>query len=396
MGESAPNAAARIEVYVNDVALSGPFGARMRRGQVWVPVREVVEILGAYSELAVAARTITLHLGDREITLSLDDPSRAVLLGSTPMAQAKALAEILGVEYQWDEGQRRVLLRGQRPARPAPDDRAAPAAPGGIFDLTLSDFAGAAMPLARLAGRPTVLVIWASWSESRDRLSEWQTFYSRHRDTGFRLLAVAVDAAGAEVAKPYVDRARLGRRAALDERNLLGERLGFKSLPMIFLVDEQGNAAEADDDEQRIVRWLGARRRADRAAGTKADVSARESTQVVEKRLRADPDNPALRLQFADALADAGDWNRAARQYRRAAEVASPSPIALYRLGVALLKKGKSRQAAASWRRALKIEPDNEIIKKQVWAVENPERFYRGAIDLDWQRQQERRRRRRR
>ena len=396
MDESAPDASVRIEVYVNDVAVSGPFGARIRRGQVWVPVREVVEILGGHSALRLAARTITLRLGDRETTLSLNDPSRAVLLGSTPMAQAKALAAELGVEYQWDEGQRRVLLRGQAAARPATDDRAASAAPGGIFDLTLSDLAGAPMPLARLAGRPTVLVIWASWSESRDRLPEWQAFYNRHRDSGFRLLAVAVDAAGAEVAKPYVDRARLGRRAALDERNLLGERLGFKSLPMIFLVDERGNAAETDDDEQRIVRWLRAGRRADRAGGAKADVSPRESLQGIEKRLRADPDNPALRLQFGDALADAGDWNRAARQYRRATEVASPSPIALYRLGVALLKKGKSRQAAASWRRALKMEPDNEIIKHQVWAVENPERFYQGAIDLDWQRQQDRRRRRRR
>jgi tetratricopeptide (TPR) repeat protein len=100
-------------------------------------------------------------------------------------------------------------------------------------------------------------------------------------------------------------------------------------------------------------------------------------------------------LLFADALADAGEWSRASRQYRRAVEIASPAPIALYRLGVALLKQGKSRQAVARWRQALKIEPDSEIIKKQIWAVEHPERFYQGAIDVAWQRRQDRPRRRR-
>jgi tetratricopeptide (TPR) repeat protein len=397
MDEPAPEATAEIadiEVYVNDQLIGGPFGARLRRGHVWVPVREVVAALGGQSDLRIANRTMTLRLAGKQTALTLDDPKRAVLLGSTPMARAEALAELLGAEYQWDEEQRRVSLRRQPAAEPERPRREPQGTTGGILDLTLSDLSGGRMPLRRLAGRRSVLFIWASWSESRERLAEWQSFHSDHRDTGFRLLAVACDGAGAQAAKPYADRARLGRSAALDERNLLGERLGFKSLPRTYLVDEQGSVVEAEDDLRRIAQWVTGGRRGSRGGG-EAQVSPRESLQAIEKRLRGDPDNGALRLRFADALADAGEWARATRQYRRAAESSSPTAIALYRLGVALLKQGKSRQAVAPWRQALKIEPDNEIIKKQIWALEHPERFYRGAIDLDWQRRQNRPRRRR-
>ena len=40
------------------------------------------------------------------------------------------------------------------------------------------------------------------------------------------------------------------------------------------------------------------------------------------------------------------------------------------------------------WREAAALEPTNWIIRKQIWAVEHPERFYDGAVDFDWQKEQ--------
>jgi hypothetical protein len=34
------------------------------------------------------------------------------------------------------------------------------------------------------------------------------------------------------------------------------------------------------------------------------------------------------------------------------------------------------------------MEPDNVIIHRHIWAVENPDRFYDGEIDQIWKRQQ--------
>ena len=42
----------------------------------------------------------------------------------------------------------------------------------------------------------------------------------------------------------------------------------------------------------------------------------------------------------------------------------------------------------AAWRRGVALQPDNYIIRKQIWAVENPDRFYQGQVDYAWQKEQ--------
>ena len=42
----------------------------------------------------------------------------------------------------------------------------------------------------------------------------------------------------------------------------------------------------------------------------------------------------------------------------------------------------------AEWRRGMQLEPDNYIIRKQIWAVQNPDRFYAGEVDYAWQKEQ--------
>ena len=36
----------------------------------------------------------------------------------------------------------------------------------------------------------------------------------------------------------------------------------------------------------------------------------------------------------------------------------------------------------------MELEPDNYIIRKQIWAVQNPDRFYSGDVDYAWQKEQ--------
>ena len=40
------------------------------------------------------------------------------------------------------------------------------------------------------------------------------------------------------------------------------------------------------------------------------------------------------------------------------------------------------------WRRGRDLDPGNYLIRKQIWAVENPDKFYNGDVDYDWQREQ--------
>ena len=52
--------------------------------------------------------------------------------------------------------------------------------------------------------------------------------------------------------------------------------------------------------------------------------------------------------------------------------------------GVTKYSDGDRQTAINRWREALSEDPDNFLIRKQIWAVENPERFY-PKIDWGWQ-----------
>lgn len=57
------------------------------------------------------------------------------------------------------------------------------------------------------------------------------------------------------------------------------------------------------------------------------------------------------------------------------------------RLGRTLDELGRHSEATATRREALRIDPRNFTIRKQIWAAEHPEKFH-PVIDWDWQREQ--------
>jgi hypothetical protein len=58
---------------------------------------------------------------------------------------------------------------------------------------------------------------------------------------------------------------------------------------------------------------------------------------------------------------------------------------ARFQLGLTLLEAGKRDEAIAELKRAYKLDRGNWIIRKQLWALENPDAFYRGRVDYAWQ-----------
>ena len=58
----------------------------------------------------------------------------------------------------------------------------------------------------------------------------------------------------------------------------------------------------------------------------------------------------------------------------------------LFSRGVAAFASGRRDEAVILWRQARALDPGNFIIRKQIWAVEHPEKFY-PQIDLEWQKE---------
>ena len=56
--------------------------------------------------------------------------------------------------------------------------------------------------------------------------------------------------------------------------------------------------------------------------------------------------------------------------------------------GVELYKSGDIAAAASVWREGIASDPTHWNMRKQLWAIEHPERFYEGKVDYAWQREQ--------
>ena len=159
-----------------------------------------------------------------------------------------------------------------------------------------------------------------------------------------------MDAQGSDKARPYAEKAGAEFTTVVDEENLLGQLYGFNVVPNGFLIDEQGTV--------RFARRGG------------FDIRRDETAEVVERWI----EGPSLDESLESAQAVLGAEHSEA--------------IDLFRNGLALYREGDVDQAVAEWRNAIDLEPGNYIIRKQIWAVQNPDRFYSGDVDYAWQKEQ--------
>ncbi len=180
----------------------------------------------------------------------------------------------------------------------------------------------------------------------------WQEFYTEHADRDFELITVAMDVQGAEKAQPWVKRAGATYPALVDRSNILGERFGFQYVPLTILFDENGRMVRGPqhtdirkrDQREMFTRWV--------EQGILPEEPQRTNTASGAGGLK----NPEIRLRFG--------------------------------LATELLQRGEAQEAIYHLRQALERDPDNWIIRKQIWAIEHPERFYEGDVDFQWQKEQ--------
>ena len=163
---------------------------------------------------------------------------------------------------------------------------------------------------------------------------------------------IAQDAQGAELALPWVEKAGGRYRALLDQENVVGKLYGLKYVPVGILIDEGGHLVRAvksvniDDDAFRseLTEWV----KTDRVPEVWLERGA-ELREMTPEEAEAD---------------------------------------ARFQLGVVLLKNGKREQAIDEFKAAMLLDPENWLIRKQLWAIQTPSAFYDGAVDYGWQKEQ--------
>jgi hypothetical protein len=168
----------------------------------------------------------------------------------------------------------------------------------------------------------------------------WQRTWEE-RGRAFRMIAVAQDVQGEAKVRPITEERGVTFPVLIDRESLLGKELEFRIVPSGFFVDADGviryrHTSEFDIGDPRV-RWN------------------------LERFLAGDPaEAPAEEVRMA------------------------PEALELFARGVGLYARGQADEAVGVWREALALDPDNFVIRSQIWAVEHPERFY-PAVDREWQ-----------
>ena len=84
-------------------------------------------------------------------------------------------------------------------------------------DFTLPDLQGNKVQLSALRGKVVFINIWATWCPPCvEEMPTMQRLYDRLHDRGLEVLAISIDALGAQVVKPFMQQYRLTFPALLD------------------------------------------------------------------------------------------------------------------------------------------------------------------------------------
>ena len=155
------------------------------------------------------------------------------------------------------------------------------------------------------------------------------------------MIGVAQDAGGADRVRPIVEERGVEFPVLVDRESVLGRELGFRIVPSGFFADADG-----------IVRYRHV-----------------DDFDVGDPRVRWNLD----RFLAGEDTEPPGNEGRL-----------EPRALELFARGVGLYDAGDIDGAVAKWREALVLDPDNFLVRSQIWVVEHPERFY-PAVDRDWQ-----------
>jgi len=185
-------------------------------------------------------------------------------------------------------------------------------------------------------------------------LPGWQRFIERNSDTQdqFQFVSIAVDAQGAASARPWVEAAAATFPTVVDSENRLAQIYGYKLIPNGIFLDEEG-----------VIRYQ------------------KFGGFTIENQADSDA---IQRLIDGQVEQIATESTVAAYHLSETERVLVETQL---RLGAALFRHGARHEAVAEWKAALRRDPENLTIRKQMWMAEHPERFH-PTIDVAWQKEQ--------
>ena len=202
----------------------------------------------------------------------------------------------------------------------------------------------------------------------------WQEVRTRLHPQGVEIVTVALDTAGPDAARPFVDAAAPEHPSLIDEGHVVDELFGVVNVPNGVWIDEEGvivRPAEPAFPGRNPV--LDSFKDLD-VSQFPPDVAEMLSEA---KKIKSDPE------AYLDALLDWVEHGAASRYALAPEEVVArshprPRPVAEaaahFELGQHLHRNGDHAGAVRHWREAHRLQPDNWTYRRQAWNFEDPVR----------------------
>ena len=149
-----------------------------------------------------------------------------------------------------------------------------------------------------------------------------------------------------------MDEAKVSFTRLTDQHNAIGKAYALKYVPVAMVLDAQG----------RLVRPVGL-------------------VNIGDDDFRAELYSWAATGEIPVA------WQQLDGATTRAMTPAEAEADARLQLALVLISRDKQDEAVEQLRQAVVCDPDNWLIRKQMWAIEAPSAFYDGPVDYDWQNQ---------
>ena len=123
--------------------------------------------------------------------------------------------------------------------------------------------------------------------------------------------------------------------------------------------------------------------------GAAPQLPAAADTAELEKNAATSAKDWKSRVALARAYAEQGRSPEALAHLEAAARIEPAESSVQFVWGLVLLQKGNREAALEKFKKARDLDPDNWRIRKQIWAIENPDKFYTGkSPDFGWQKEQ--------
>ena len=108
-------------------------------------------------------------------------------------------------------------------------------------DFQLATPTAGQVRLSDFKGKVVVLNFWATWCKPcEEEMPSMERLYQRLKERGLVVVAISMDADGAAVVRPFVEKHKLTFPVALDPRMTVSAPYGVWALPATFIIDRGG------------------------------------------------------------------------------------------------------------------------------------------------------------